>query len=367
MTTVDQVVPIEPAAAAPMPVASRLIGAIAVGVALLSATATFLVMAGLTPIAPVELGGQGAAARQSGNRVAPARHHRSGGLGGGSGAAPRPRRLAAARADRRLVRGHCRSADRLGCRRSQHNTRSRSRPILRDPHTGHDRTVHDRGRRLCQRARPGDPWRGSGDGLRPGPRQAHVRSGPRPVPQISHRAGHRARPFGRHHHHAERWHRGACRRHDGQDDRAAVARASQRNYRDRAASRPHSRGRPRRRRHQAARLRRHVSVCRATARPARRAAITRDAGKRQRICQSRRAPPRHPDRLRADVYRYRAHRAFVVGVDRPRFRQSPGRSDPPPDWRGQRRFDGQSAHSGSGAPIGRRSRPARRDLQQDDT
>ncbi len=54
MTTVDQVVPIEPAAAAPMPVASRLIGAIAVGIALLSATATFLVMAGLTPIAPVD-------------------------------------------------------------------------------------------------------------------------------------------------------------------------------------------------------------------------------------------------------------------------------------------------------------------------
>ena len=64
MTTVDQVAPLDPAAApyrspldpaaaAPMPVASRLIGAIAVGVALLSATATFLVLAGLTPIAPV--------------------------------------------------------------------------------------------------------------------------------------------------------------------------------------------------------------------------------------------------------------------------------------------------------------------------
>ncbi|HUZ31342.1 MAG TPA: PAS domain-containing sensor histidine kinase [Xanthobacteraceae bacterium] len=36
-----------------MPVASRLIGAIAVGIALLSATATFVVLAGLTPIAPV--------------------------------------------------------------------------------------------------------------------------------------------------------------------------------------------------------------------------------------------------------------------------------------------------------------------------
>jgi two-component system nitrogen regulation sensor histidine kinase NtrY len=61
MTTIEQVAPIEAAAvaasaaapAAPMPIASRLIGAIAVGLALLSATATFLVLAGLTPIAPV--------------------------------------------------------------------------------------------------------------------------------------------------------------------------------------------------------------------------------------------------------------------------------------------------------------------------
>jgi two-component system nitrogen regulation sensor histidine kinase NtrY len=67
MTTVDQVAPpldtaaaaavpatpLDPGAAAPMPVASRLIGALAVGIALLSATATFLVLSGLTPIAPV--------------------------------------------------------------------------------------------------------------------------------------------------------------------------------------------------------------------------------------------------------------------------------------------------------------------------
>ncbi len=51
MTTVDQVAPLDPAA--PMPVASRLIGAGAVGIALLSATATFLVLSGMTPIAPV--------------------------------------------------------------------------------------------------------------------------------------------------------------------------------------------------------------------------------------------------------------------------------------------------------------------------
>ena len=66
MTTADQVASIDtatvpagpvaaldPAASTPVPVASRLIGAIAVGIALLSATATFLVLAGLTPIAPV--------------------------------------------------------------------------------------------------------------------------------------------------------------------------------------------------------------------------------------------------------------------------------------------------------------------------
>ena len=53
MTTADQVVPLDPVAATPMPVGSRLLGAIVVGVALLSATATFLVLSDLTPIAPV--------------------------------------------------------------------------------------------------------------------------------------------------------------------------------------------------------------------------------------------------------------------------------------------------------------------------
>src|SRR5271154_3300325 len=60
MATVDQVVPVDPVAAAPLDIAatplpfgSRLIGALAVAVALLSATATFRVLSGLTPIAPV--------------------------------------------------------------------------------------------------------------------------------------------------------------------------------------------------------------------------------------------------------------------------------------------------------------------------
>jgi len=53
MATADQAAPLDPMAIPPVPVASRLIGAIAVGIALLSATATFLVLAGLTPIAPI--------------------------------------------------------------------------------------------------------------------------------------------------------------------------------------------------------------------------------------------------------------------------------------------------------------------------
>ena len=53
MTTVDQVAALDPAGITPVPFMSRLVGACAVGVALLSATATFLVLAGLTPIAPV--------------------------------------------------------------------------------------------------------------------------------------------------------------------------------------------------------------------------------------------------------------------------------------------------------------------------
>jgi len=54
MATVDQVAALDPAGITPVPFASRLIGACAVGVALLLATATFLVLAGLTPIAPVD-------------------------------------------------------------------------------------------------------------------------------------------------------------------------------------------------------------------------------------------------------------------------------------------------------------------------
>jgi len=53
MATIDQVAVVDPAATTAVPAVSRMFGAIAVLVALLSAIATFVVLAGLTPIAPV--------------------------------------------------------------------------------------------------------------------------------------------------------------------------------------------------------------------------------------------------------------------------------------------------------------------------
>jgi len=53
MTTVDQVAPIEPAAAAPLPASSRLAGSVADSIALFSAALTLVVLSGITPIAPV--------------------------------------------------------------------------------------------------------------------------------------------------------------------------------------------------------------------------------------------------------------------------------------------------------------------------
>ena len=155
MTTVDQVAPIEPAASAPMPAASRLIGAIAVGVALLSATATFLVLAGLTPIAPV-------------HEVVKASC---------CSATSSPGSLLLAIIGREVwVVVQARRRGRAGSRLhvqivglfaviaavpavlvavvASDDARPRPRPLLLDAHARHDRAVADRGQRLCERARP---------------------------------------------------------------------------------------------------------------------------------------------------------------------------------------------------------------------
>ena len=161
--------------------------------------------------------------------------------------------------------------------------------------------------------------------------------------------------------------RGARRRHDGQDDRAAVARScSRRSPRPSRRSRSFPKAITSPPPSSCTATTTCISTSRALLDPRVVAAIARDPGERRRICQSRSAPPRHSDRLRADVRGHRAHRAAVVGLDRARFRQSAGGADPPADRRGQCRLDRQSACPGAGAPLGRRPRPARRDLQQDD-
>ena len=114
------------------------------------------------------------------------------------------------------------------------------------------------------------------------------------------------------------------------------------------------------------RLRRHVSLRRAAARSACRATIAQYPGERRRIRQSRGTAARHPDRVRVDVRGDCADRSVVRGMDRPGFRQPAGRADPPPDRRRQRGLDRQSPHSSAGAPLRRRSRAIGRDLQQDD-
>ena len=116
----------------------------------------------------------------------------------------------------------------------------------------------------------------------------------------------------------------------------------------------------------AARLQRYLPVRGAAARSPRGRAAQADRGQRRRIRPDRIPPARHSGRLRADVCGDRADHPDGVGADRVEFRQLAGGADPQPDERGQYRFDRRSACPGAGPQIRRRSRAARRDLQQDD-
>ena len=77
-------------------------------------------------------------------------------------------------------------------------------------------------------------------------------------------------------------------------------------------------------------------------------------------------PVRRAACLRADVHGDRAGRAAVGGLARAELRQPAGRADPPPDRRRQHRVHRQPLRPGAGAALGRRSGPARRNLQPDD-
>ena len=344
----------------------RAIGFVAVGAALLSALATFLVLSGLTPLPPTHnvvvslLGINGLAA------LIPCRRHRPRNHPDRAGATPWPRRLKTACAHRRLVRDHRRGPDHSGRDCCHHHARSRPRPVFLGPHQG-DRRKFDIGRgSLSWRTCADDPRRYRRDGAGRGARQAAVRFRPRAISAIPYRPGDHPRASGRCH--AER--RTGRRRADQPARDAGFCNPEQGHpevaERNPAADRDHSGRELCRRNHQAAQLRHDVSLCGAVARPAGGGAFARYARKRIRLRADGSAPDRRHCRLRADVYGDRADRAAFGGADRPEFRQPPRVADPPPDRRRQRGCDRQSARPGPGQPVGGRSRAARRDLQSDD-
>ena len=132
MTNVGQAATAELAAAAtaaPGRVA-RVLGVIAVALALLSALATFLVLANLTPIPPTHDVVVSVLLCNAATVLLLLGVIALGGLAGRPGAPARPRRLAAACADRRAVFDHRRGAGDPGRRRRQRHARSRPRPAV---------------------------------------------------------------------------------------------------------------------------------------------------------------------------------------------------------------------------------------------
>ena len=122
--------------------------------ALLSALATFLVLSGLTPLPPTHNVVVSSAWHQRAALPCPDRHHRARSHPDRAGAARRPRRRAASRADRQPVRDHRRGADHPGRDRRHHHARSRPRPVLLGPHQGDHRKFADRSRKpICRNMR----------------------------------------------------------------------------------------------------------------------------------------------------------------------------------------------------------------------
>ena len=155
----------------------KLVAPFAVGIALLSAFLTFMVLSGLTPIEPTPPGRLFVPADQCGDHPAAGRHHRPRSLAGGSGPAARPGGGEAARPDRQPVLRHCRVAGGAGGDRRQRDHRSRPRPAVLGPDARGDPELADRCPRLYLRARAAYSRRHSGNGQRYRPCPAIVRPG----------------------------------------------------------------------------------------------------------------------------------------------------------------------------------------------
>ena len=345
---------------------ARMLGPIAVGLALLSAFVTFIVLADLTPILPTHdvvvtlllvnaatvlllLGvimrevWQVVQARRSG-RAAARLHVRIVGLFSIIAAAPAI--LVAIVASVTLDRG----LDRLFSTRTRaaiENSLIVAEAYLRD----HAQIVRSDIMVMATDIARNKPV---------------VRARPCQAAAIPDLPGVGARAGSGHRHRQGPQRRCARRSQDQPDFRHAAARRAAENRRDRTAVGPAAGHQLCRGGHQAAGFRRRLSLPDAAARSERRAAIAGDAGERERICRDRGAPLRRADRVCADVHRHRAHRAAIGGLGRVGLRQSSGGADPAPDRRRQCRLHRQPACARAGAPVGRRSRPARRNLQPHD-
>ena len=201
MTNVGQAATAELAAAATAAPGrlARLLGVIAVALALLSALATFLVLANLTPIRADPRGRHRASCSATRSRsLLLLGDHRLGNLAGGPGAPARPRGLAAACAHRRAVFDHRRGAGDPGGRGRERHARPRARPAVLRTDRAHDRERADRGGGLSARAGPDRARRHHRGRDRAHARQADVRREPRGVPQVRQLPGRRPRASGDH-------------------------------------------------------------------------------------------------------------------------------------------------------------------------
>ena len=262
----------------------RWLAPFAVAIALLSAFLTFVVLTGLTPIEPTSQGRRFLPADQRRDHPAAGRHHRPRSLEGGAGPAPRPGGGTAACPDRQPVLGYCRAAGRAGGDRRQRHHRSRPRPAVFGADARGDPELADRGQRLSARARAAHSRRYSGDGQRHRQCPAAVRPGSRHVSPGSDRQCRLAQPSGRH---ADRQGTecpgNGSNRHPA-DLHDAAAGFPQQCRRKRTPDRGVYRSELRRGRDPAARVQRHLPLCRPPARSPRGRPAQADRGQRRRIC-----------------------------------------------------------------------------------
>ncbi len=259
----------------------------AVGIALLSAFLTFMVLSGLTPIEPTRQRRLFVPADQRGDHPAAGRDHQPRSLAGDSGPAARQGGGTAACPDCRPFLRHRRVAGGAGGDRGQRDHRSRPRPAVLGSDPRGDAELADRRPRLHLRTRAADPRRHPGNGQRHCPCPPAVRPGPAVVPRTADPERRLPQSAGRHADRQGSQHPvGSADRHQTGIHDAAAGVPEQRQRR-RAADRGLPRGQLCGGGDPAALLQRHLPVRGAAARSARGRAAQADRSQRRRICPDR--------------------------------------------------------------------------------